>query len=82
MLIIYKVLTGGTLISSTMTITEAVLIVYRASQPAALGNMAVLYAEVCGVVGVTNAANAPNPGSVYRIGHRFRQYGLDYWRVA
>lgn len=63
-----------------MTITNAVLVAYRKNKQAALGNMAVLYAEVCRVMGITDPVDAPNPGSVYRIGRRFRQYGLDCWR--
>ena len=63
-----------------MTTTKAVLIVYRQNQNAALGNMAILYAEVVRVLGITDPAVAPNPGSVYRIGRRFRQFGQDCWR--
>ena len=62
-----------------MTITNAVLTVYRRNRQAALGNMTVLYAKVIRVLGITDPATAPNPGSVYRIGHRFRQFGLDCW---
>jgi hypothetical protein len=62
-----------------MTLTNAILLVYRKNKTAALGNMAVLYAEVCQVLEVPDATKGPNPGSVYRIGRRFRQYGLDCW---
>ncbi len=62
-----------------MTITSAVLVVYRRNKQAALGNMAVLYAEVIRVLDISDPAAAPNPGSVYRIGRRFRQFGLDCW---
>ena len=62
-----------------MTITNAVRAVYRKNKEAALGNMALLYAGVCQEMNIINLAAAPNPGSVYRIGHRLRQYGLDCW---
>ena len=62
-----------------MTITSAVLIVYRKNKEAALGNMALLYVGVCHEMNIIDLAMAPNPGSVYRIGRRFRQYGLDCW---
>ena len=62
-----------------MTITDAVLKVYRKNKEAARGNMALLYAGVCQEMNVTDLAAAPNPGSVYRIGRRFRQYGLNCW---
>ena len=65
-----------------MTITSAVLIVYRKDKLAAFGNMALLYAGVCKEMGVADPALAPNPGSVYRIGRRFREYGLNCWKGA
>ncbi|MGI4787798.1 MAG: hypothetical protein ACRYFS_02995 [Janthinobacterium lividum] len=62
-----------------MTITDAVRSVYRKNKEAALGNMALLYAGVCQEMNIIDLAMAPNPGSVYRIGRRFSQYGLDWW---
>lgn len=38
-------------------------------------NPAVLYSEVCKLLGITDPKLAPNPGSVYRIGRRYRGYG-------
>lgn len=63
-----------------VTITEAVRIIYRENEVAAAGNMGVLYAEVCRVMGAADPLAAPNPGSVYRIGRRFRDYGRDCWK--
>lgn len=62
-----------------MTITNAVLVVYRKNKESAQGNMALLYAGVCQEMNVTDPSTAPNPDSVYRIGRRFRQYGLNLW---
>lgn len=62
------------------TITGAVRAVYRENKVAAAGNMGVLYAEVCRVMEAADPVAAPNPGSVYRIGRRFRDYGRDCWK--
>ena len=58
-----------------MTITDAVLAAYRKNKQAASGDMAVLYEEVICLLGYK-----PNPGSVYRLGLRHRQYGLNCWK--
>ena len=55
-----------------MTVTAAVRRVLRENHEAAQGNTGILYAEVCRVMEVTNPAQAPNPGSVYRIWRRYR----------
>lgn len=64
----------------TTTITKAVLTVYRENNVASAGNMGVLYAEICRVMEAADPVAAPNPGSVYRIGRRFRDYGRDCWK--
>lgn len=61
-------------------ISSAVRSVMRENRDAALGNTGILYAEVCKKMNISEPHDAPNPGSVYRIGLRFRDYGMEYWR--
>lgn len=65
-----------------MKLTDAVLKAMRENRDAAHGNTAVLYSEVCKIMGIVDPSQWPNPGSVARIGLRYRDYGLSLWRKA
>ncbi len=62
-----------------MTISQAVRLSIREDRRVAAGNTGLLYFAVCRYMGVTDPAQAPDPGTVYKSWRRNVAYARAVW---